>query len=136
GFPNGPRVGGGGVVVLGRVVGIAVTVVAALVPALKASRVPPVAAMRDVAIDTSATSRGRIITGSVILALGLASAINGVAGKKAGPIGLGAVLTLVGMVMLGPVIAGPVSRLIRSTAHSFRGMTANQARHNAVHSPI
>ena len=39
------------------VVGTAVTVISAIVPARKASRVPPVAAMRDVAIERRAGVR-------------------------------------------------------------------------------
>ena len=54
----------GGVVILPRtvvvsfVVGVAMTVIAAVFPSLRASRVAPVAAMRDVVLDRSATSKG------------------------------------------------------------------------------
>src|SRR5262249_17582142 len=43
------------------VLGMVVTVVAAVAPALRASRIPPVAAMRDTSIDRSSTSPIRAV---------------------------------------------------------------------------
>ena len=48
------------------VVGMVVTVVAAIAPALRAARIPPIAAMRDVAVDSSSTSPRRAVFGIVI----------------------------------------------------------------------
>lgn len=52
-------------VIVSLAVGMLVTFVSAVMPAVKASRVPPIAAMRDVRIEGSA--RGRLI-GSIVLA--------------------------------------------------------------------
>ena len=60
----------GQTVVIALIVGLVVTVVAAVIPAIRATRVPPLAALRDVAIDRSGASRIRIGLGVVVLALG------------------------------------------------------------------
>jgi hypothetical protein len=51
-------------------IGISVTLVSAFVPARKAARVPPVAAMRDVAVDESGRSGRRTVLGAVLLVIG------------------------------------------------------------------
>ena len=54
----------GGTIAIAAVVGVLTTLVASVVPALKASRVAPLAALRDVAIDRSAVSKTRVVVGS------------------------------------------------------------------------
>src|SRR5207302_1104188 len=59
-------------IVIGLIVGLVITVLSAIVPAWQASRVSPVAAMRDVQIER-ATRRGvRLGIGLTLLALGIA----------------------------------------------------------------
>jgi putative ABC transport system permease protein len=58
-------------------VGMIVTLVAALIPARRASSVPPVAAMRSVAIDTTGQSRGRLLVGLGLLAVGVVGVVVG-----------------------------------------------------------
>ena len=62
-------------IIVGLVVGMLVTFVAALVPAWKASRVPPVAAMRD--IEVPGAPRARLIVSIVLTALGVALVLSG-----------------------------------------------------------
>ena len=61
-------------------VGTIVTVASALVPARRAGRVPPVAAMRAVAIDRAAGSRRRLVVGSAVLGAGVGSLLAGLSG--------------------------------------------------------
>ena len=49
----------GGTIAIAAIVGIVTTLVASVVPALKASRVAPLAALRDVTVDRSAVSKTR-----------------------------------------------------------------------------
>jgi putative ABC transport system permease protein len=92
-------------------VGITVTVVAALVPALKAARVPPIAALREAAITDRPLTRITIL-GAVVTLLGgivpLAWGLSGAGGKTL-PLILGGVLgLLVGVALLTPLISKPV----------------------------
>jgi putative ABC transport system permease protein len=116
--------------------GMIVTVVAALSPALRASRIPPIAAMRDVSVDRSATSRIRIAFGLVITLIGallLGSGLFGSAGLIY--VGLGAAIVFLGVAVLGPVIASPLSAVIGLPIRKFKGITGSIARENAMRNP-
>ncbi|MFK3985267.1 ABC transporter permease [Micromonospora sp. NPDC050397] len=96
-------------------VGILITVVAALIPALRASRIPPIAAMQDVATPdrplTRLTVAGAIVSvlGAGLLTLGL----TGSAGDSVLATILGGVLlAFIGVALLTPVISRPVVALL------------------------
>ncbi|MER7892628.1 FtsX-like permease family protein [Micromonospora sp. NPDC094482] len=96
-------------------VGTVITVVAALLPALRASRIPPIAAMQDVATPdrplTKVTVAGGLVTaiGAVLLFLGL----SGNAGGQTLPTILGGVLfAFIGVALLTPLISRPVVSLL------------------------
>ncbi|MFD1076669.1 ABC transporter permease, partial [Longispora fulva] len=97
-------------------VGILVTLVAAVVPAVRASRIPPIAAMRD-AVNVSKPLTKLTIFGGVVTALGVAGlwwALSGSA--KGGAFGLalggGLLLSFVGVALLTPMIGKPVVSLL------------------------
>ncbi|HEY2813597.1 MAG TPA: FtsX-like permease family protein [Acidimicrobiales bacterium] len=119
-------------------VGVGVSVLTSIIPALKASRVPPLAAMRDVAVERTHPSLARVISGGVAAALGLLAIIAGVAVKGStglGRVGIGALLMIVALVVLGPALAGPISRTIGSPLPRFRGVAGKLARENATRNP-
>ncbi|MEU1587949.1 FtsX-like permease family protein [Micromonospora sp. NPDC005710] len=96
-------------------VGLVITVVAALLPALRASRIPPIAAMQDVATPdrplTKVTVAGSLVTGvgAVLLFLGL----SGNAGGQTLATILGGVLfAFIGVALLTPLISRPVVSLL------------------------
>ena len=96
-------------------VGMLITVIAALLPALRASRIPPIAAMQDVATPdrplTKVTIGGAVVTGigAVLLFLGL----GGHAGDSTLATILGGVLfAFIGVALLTPVISRPVVALL------------------------
>ncbi len=116
--------------------GVATTVVAGVAPAVRASRVKPLAALRDVDVDRSGASRARTVVGAVLSALGVALVVSAVAGHAGlGRTGLGSVLTLAGLVVLGPVVAGPAVAVLGWPAARFRGVTGAMARENARRNP-
>jgi putative ABC transport system permease protein len=120
------------------VVGVLVTLLASLFPALRASRVPPVAAMRDVAIESTRVSVKRVVIGLVVSAIGVALLLSGLFGggsSAAGKVGGGALIVFFGVTVLGPVIARPASRLIGSPLPRLRGMSGQLARENAMRNP-
>jgi putative ABC transport system permease protein len=125
-------------VVLALVLGLVVTLTAALVPAIRATRVPPLAALRDVALDRSGASKIRIGLGIVALAFGafsLSAAWTDGSSDALPTVGLGALLVIVGAIVVGPVLAGPSIRTIGAPLPSLKGITGKLATENAARSP-
>jgi putative ABC transport system permease protein len=117
------------------VVGIGVTIVAAVFPSLRASRIPPLAAIRDVAVDTSGHSKRRLISGGIVTALGVAAFVAGLSGGRLEWVGVGALLTFIGVFMLGPLVARPGAELIGAPLPALTGVVGELARENAKRNP-
>jgi putative ABC transport system permease protein len=96
-------------------VGVGITVLAALLPAVRASRIPPVAAMRESATPDRSLTR-LTVAGGAVLAVGGTFLGLGLAGKlgDAGLVGvLGGLLTcFVGVALLTPIVSRPVVALV------------------------
>lgn len=95
-------------------VGVLMTVVAALVPAIRASSVPPIAAMRDV-VRPDKSLTGLTVTGAVVTAIGavgLAAGLTGVPGLTAIALGGGVLLSIIGVALLSPALTRPVAGAI------------------------
>jgi putative ABC transport system permease protein len=101
------------VVILTLLVGILFTVVAALIPALRASRVPPIAAMRDAAVPDKPL-RTLTIAGLVVFLIGVAFLVLKLLKVWKDPLWLilggGALLTFIGTVMLAPALSRPITQ--------------------------
>jgi putative ABC transport system permease protein len=136
-LPAGGLVLEASVVVISIVVGTVVTLVAGLAPAVRASRVAPLAAMRDIEVESSSASVRRALVGASLTAVGAAVVLAAVLGgdSSLAVAGLGALLTIVGVVVLGPIVAGPASALIGLPARRFRGVTGSLGRQNAMRNP-
>jgi putative ABC transport system permease protein len=119
--------------------GLTVTLTAAISPARKAAKVPPVAAMRDIAVSsTGYGSRERVVVGSVVLLGGVAALLLGLFGDSddALPVvGGGALLVFFGVSILGRTIALPLSRAIGWPLTRMRGIAGSLARENAMRNP-
>jgi len=124
-------------VVIPVLVGVSITTLASWGPARKASKVPPVAAIRDAeSVPEGRGLRRRLIAGGLVLALGLAALAAGlVGGGGIGLVGLGALVFYGGVAMLSPLVAGPLSRLIGAPAARFRGIPGRLGRLNAMRNP-
>jgi putative ABC transport system permease protein len=120
-------------VIVSLIVGTVVTVLSAVAPAIKGSRVPPLAALREVALDRSARSKGRLVIGVALTALGVLCLVSGVQGEVA-LVGLGAALLFIGMFVLGPLFAQPVARVVGAPI-AATGMAGVLARENARRNP-
>ena len=102
-------------VILGLGVGTTVTLLSSIFPAIKASSVKPLAALRDVAVDRGAGSRVRAILGSLLAAASavmLVVGLGGEGGTGARNVGIAAGLSLVAVTFLGPLIAKPVASVL------------------------
>jgi putative ABC transport system permease protein len=125
-------------ILLSLLIGTSVTLLAALPPAMRATRVPPLAALRDVAIDRSDVSRSRVAAGAVGLVLGAygLSAAWRQGGTDALPlVGMGGGLTVVGFLVIGPILTGRTIRVLGAPLPRFRGVTGRLATENAARSP-
>lgn len=138
GLPASRFVFGAPTVINGVITGTLVAVVAGLVPAVKATRIPPIAAMRSVAVEKTKPSKPRIVVGTLIMAAGLFNVISAglSGGTSAAPTaGIGGALSLIGLVVLGPVAARPFSAIAGSPLSKLRGVTGGLARQNAMRNP-
>jgi putative ABC transport system permease protein len=133
--PAAPPVLDGTTVVAGLAVGVVVTLLASLAPAVRASRVAPLAALRDVAVDRSATSRRRAVAGAVVTGAGIALTIAGAASETLETAGLGALATLIGVVVLGPVAARLAAAVLGAPQAAWLGVSGVLARRNAMRNP-
>ncbi len=115
--------------------GLSATVIAGVLPALRASRVSPLAALREVAAEPTAVSRWRVIVGAALLLGGVAGTVAAALAGKVGLVGLAAVGAVIGVVAFGPVAARPVAAALGAPVAALRGVTGNLARQNAMRNP-
>lgn len=111
-LPAGPAVVHPASLLLAFTIGVVVTTTAAVAPSRRAGRVSPLEALRT-ASSVSVTSRRRAITGGVAALVavgGLGIAVLGHAAVSV--IGLAAVAAVVALAALGPVFAGPLTKLL------------------------
>ena len=128
-----------GAVITAIITGTVVTVGSAIVPAWRATRVPPIAALRDVALDRSGTSKIRLVLGVLFLLLTVAISLPAFGDDPDATairsVGLGALTLLISLVILGPVLARPLAKALGSVLPLIRGTTGLLARENAARSP-
>jgi putative ABC transport system permease protein len=101
-------------IILAYVVGVVVTVIAAFVPAIRASAVPPLAAMRDVARPDKPL-RGLSIAGAALAVPGAAltgAALTGIGGLTLPALLVGVLLFFLGVTLLSPLLTKPLAGLI------------------------
>src|SRR5690606_27627882 len=132
--PGTPLAVGADTVAVAAAVGVLVTLLASIAPAVRASRVAPLAALRDVAVDRSGTSRARAVGGALAGAAGVALVVAGATGRDIGLAGIGALVTLVGVVTLGPVLARPAAGALGAPL-AARSLSGALARRNAMRNP-
>ncbi|MER7519013.1 FtsX-like permease family protein [Streptomyces sp. NPDC126499] len=126
--------------VTGLVLGVVVTVLAAFVPARRAGKVSPMAALRDA--GTPADGRAgkvRAAVGLLLTAAGAAALWTATQAEKAGAgslwLGLGVVLSLLGFVVIGPLLAGGVVRVLGAVVLRVFGPVGRMAERNALRNP-
>ncbi|WP_306333288.1 ABC transporter permease [Streptomyces sp. KL118A] len=126
--------------VIGMVLGIVVTVLAAYLPARRAGKVSPMAALRDAGTPADGRASalraviGLVLTGAGGYALWAASQADK---AKDGSLllGGGVVLSLIGFVVIGPVLASGVVRVISAVLLRMFGPVGRMAERNALRNP-
>ncbi|WP_405630074.1 ABC transporter permease [Streptomyces sp. NBC_01174] len=138
-IPAGPLVVSPTAVISAFAVGVLITVFAAWLPARRAAKIPPVAAMSSVhAVATTKSLVVRNSIGGVITLVGSALIVAGAAqGDENGRwlIGGGAFLALIGVIVLIPLLSRPVIALVRPLLRGLFGVSGKLATQNAVRNP-
>jgi putative ABC transport system permease protein len=128
-------------VVVALVVGIVVSLIAAIRPALRATRVQPIAAVREGAVlppSRLARFGPYIALGVIALATGLmlfGLFGGGTTKLRLIAIGVGAVLVFIGVAMLAPTLVPSVARVLGAPAARFGGAPGVLARGNSIRNP-
>lgn len=139
-FPFGAVALSAPAVVVPLVVGTAVTVGAALLPARAATRIPPVAALRDTAVPpTPRAGRFRIVLAAVMVLAGASGlfagtvALSSTAGLAAAFFGAAAVF--LGVLLATPILTPPLVRLCGVVLGRVLGTPGRLAAVNAIRNP-
>ncbi|MCM1976769.1 ABC transporter permease [Streptomyces sp. G1] len=135
-FPEGDLVIGVPSMALPLVAGVLVCLGSAVLPAVRAGRTAPLAALLDSAVDHSEASRSRTVTGLALGAAAIGLLLTGVfAVPSLWLSGAGAVLATASFVVLGPVASSSAVRMLARPLERLRGVTGALAARNARRSP-
>ncbi len=128
-------------VIVSLLVGVGVTMVSSLVPALRATRIPPIAALHA---ETLPPSRRRRVLNAVFSGLlglvGLVMLLAGLLGDAdgdaaAGLMGAGAVFFVIAVSLFSPALVRPLSAVAGWPLEKLRRLTGRLARENAQRNP-
>ncbi|WP_408662605.1 ABC transporter permease [Jatrophihabitans sp.] len=126
-------------VLVALAIGVGVTLFSAYSPARRASKIAPVAAMREEFASTGSSLRLRTALGLLATVLGvaglLAGGLAGSGGGAAGLIGLGALGLIVGVLLGAPALSRPVIGVLGTGLGPVFGTVGRLARTNAVRNP-
>jgi putative ABC transport system permease protein len=130
----------GRTIIVGLLVGTLVTMIASLAPARRATRVPPLAAMRDELAAPEPPTRRRKVLSWGLLVLGaiaiLFSLFGGApAGQALSMLGLGAIALFIAVALLSPRLVPLIAGAVGRPLERFRGVAGRLARENAMRNP-
>jgi putative ABC transport system permease protein len=122
-------------VLVGLAVGVGVTMVAAIGPARTAVRISPIAALSDRQSDGGGSLRGRLVSGAAVALAGAVLLAIGLAKPAIALVGVGAVGIFIGVAMLSPAIARPLSSVIGRPLARLLREPGQLGRENSMRSP-
>jgi putative ABC transport system permease protein len=140
GFPDAEIVMLPRTVLMAALVGIGITMLSVIVPARRAAKIPPVAAMRP-ELGFAALRTRRLVAGVIITVVGISLFLIGLFVRPGGTVGLvglagtGALLLFLGIASLSSTVAGPVTRMIGWPVAKLFKVPGVLARDNVARSP-
>lgn len=128
-------------VVVSLAIGIGVTLASSFVPALRATRVPPIAAL--LALEQPRNRRREVVRAVLAALLGVAGMAMVLAGlfgsaeggDAAGLVGGGAVAVVFGVSLFSPSLVRPLAALVGAPLQRLRRLTGRLARENTQRNP-
>ena len=126
-------------IIVSLVVGVGVTLVSSIIPAIRSTRVPPIAALSESAelggkkhvLVRSIIAIVLALVGAGLIASVLISGADG--GSAAGQLGAGAVLIVIAI--FSPQIVKPMASIIGAPLQKIGGLTGRLARENSQRKP-
>lgn len=118
--------------------GIAVTAIAALLPAIHASRIAPMEALREAGTAGKKSLKVRNIVGSAMTLLGVSGVLFGLYALPPKPywwVGVGAVLIVLGITLLAAQVIVPLAYGLRGTLTKLWGVNGKLAANNIHREP-
>jgi putative ABC transport system permease protein len=128
-------------IIVSLVIGIGVTLVSSLIPALRSTRVPPIAALSE---NIVLAGKNRVVLRSIIAAaltvigLGLIASvlISGTEGGNAAlQMGGGALCVVIAISIFSPQIVRPMASIVGAPLEKIGGLTGRLARENSQRNP-
>ena len=127
-------------IVVALAVGVLVTVLSSVVPALRATRIALVVALREGLTATPRTGRGRIVLAALLCLVGAGILGYGLFGGASGSgaaatVGGGAVAVFLGVALFSPQLVRPLAWMIGAPLKRVAGVSGRLARENATRNP-
>lgn len=120
------------------VVGLLVTMFAAYLPARRAAKIAPVAAMRDDIALPESSLRRRLVLGALLALVGVGLIVLGLVGtggQGALKVGLGVFAILIGVALMSPVLGRPVLHGLGAVYERLFGTVGTLATQNTLRNP-
>ncbi|MBV9801514.1 MAG: FtsX-like permease family protein [Solirubrobacterales bacterium] len=135
-LPSAPLVFEARTAVVAIAVGVGVTLLSALIPARRAVRIPPVAALVEQSeVETVLVRRRQVIAGIAMVLVGVVAFVAGLTKPDIALVGVGALAILVARGLLLPLVARPLSSALGRPLARLLGTPGQLGRENATRNP-
>jgi len=135
-LPSAPLVFEARTAVVAIAVGVGVTLLSAIVPARRAMRIAPVAALVEQREEPGTAVRPRtVVRGTIFGVAGIVLILVGMSRASIGLVGIGALATLIATSLLSPLLAGPLSRMLGRPLVGVLGVPGRLGRENSTRNP-
>ncbi|MEJ7825461.1 MAG: ABC transporter permease [Solirubrobacteraceae bacterium] len=127
-------------ILVSLLVGVVVTIVASIVPALRATRIAPISALRDGLAAPARAGRKRLVVAGLLCLVGGGVVAYGLfggasSGGAAATLGAGSVAIFLGVALLSPQLVRPIAALVGAPLQRLAGVSGRLARENATRNP-
>ena len=135
-LPSAPLVFEARTAVVAIAVGVGVTLLSAIVPARRAVRIAPVAALVEQGDEQgSAVRRRTVVRGTIFGIGGISLVLVGMSRASIGLVGIGALAILIATALLSPLLAGPLSGVLGRPLVGVLGVPGRLGRENSARNP-